>query len=86
MTTPTCNERASDHERFELYCYSFFQSQKTDSLQQLIAISLLLTVAEKAVEAEALSRSDIDVMRTAVDQVRAAFPVIDGRSEVKRQA
>ncbi len=27
----------ADHERFELYCYSFFQSQKTDSLQQLIA-------------------------------------------------
>ncbi len=27
----------ADHERFELYCYSFYQGQKTDSLQKLIA-------------------------------------------------
>jgi hypothetical protein len=57
------------------------------SLQQLLAISALLSSVERAIEAKVLSPADIDLLRTAAGRVRAAFvEPREGRSEVKRQA
>jgi hypothetical protein len=63
------------------------EANVTPSLNQLIAISLLLTVAEKVLLAGALSLGDIDLMRIAVDHVRTAFAgSCEIRSEVNLQA
>lgn len=52
-------------------------------LQQLLSVSLLLTVAEKVVESRALAPSDSQLMQAAVERVRAAFAMpSEGRSEV----
>lgn len=59
----------------------------TPSLQQLLSVSFLLTVAEKVIEAGSLAPPDIHLMQLAVERVRSAFAMpVDGRSEVKRPA
>ena len=59
----------------------------TASLQQLLAISGLLTSVEKAIEAENLSSRNLEFLQEAAQRVRDAFKMPhEGRSEVKRQA
>jgi hypothetical protein len=47
------------------------------SLKQLLAVSVLLSAAEKAVEAGALPQTDDNTMRAAIEHVRAAFTTFD---------
>jgi hypothetical protein len=43
------------------------------SLKQLLAVSVLLSAAEKATEAGVLTQADDDTMRAAIEHVRVAF-------------
>jgi hypothetical protein len=43
------------------------------TLKQLLAVSVLLSAAEKAVEGRALPQGDGDSMRAAIEHVREAF-------------
>lgn len=57
----------------------------TISLTQLLAVSALLSAAEKAVTAKAPSTRDDEMMCNAIEYVRAAFAPLEGNKMEAKQ-